>query len=178
MTPTTTAARMTGTAATANRPLPVPPSMPASAPAWPRFAQWARSTLLLDVPASSVRVRVGVVVAIVIGAGTIAASGAIHLHLWSVGYRHVPRIGPLFLAQSVSGFVLAVLIVVSRRMFAVLAGAVFQAASVFGLLLSATVGFLGLHDGLSVPWATESIIVELIGFVVLVGCALTMLLRR
>ncbi|MGH9080047.1 MAG: hypothetical protein ACRDYE_08270, partial [Acidimicrobiales bacterium] len=113
-----------------------------------------------------------------IGAATIGASGAIHLHLWIVGYRHVPRIGPLFLAQAISGFVFAIVIVASRRLFAVLAGAVFQAASVIGLLLSATVGFLGIHDGLGVPWAAASIIVELVGFVVLVGCGLAMVIRR
>jgi hypothetical protein len=153
--------------------------MLSSAPGRPWSVQRARSILLLGVPASSpLRVRLGIVLAMVIGAATVGASGAIHLHLWIVGYRHVHNIGPLFLAQSISGFALALLIVISRRMFAVLAGALFQATSVIGLVLSATVGFLGIHDGLGVPWATESIIVELIGFVLLAGCGFALVIRR
>lgn len=136
------------------------------------------SIALLGVPESPGPVRVGIVLAMVIGAATIGASGAIHLHLWLSGYRNVPRIGPLFLAQSISGFVLAIVIVVLRRMIAVVAGAVFLAASVIGLVLSATVGFLGIHDGLGVPWATNSIIVELVGFVVLGACSLAMVRRH
>ncbi len=143
------------------------------------LAQWARSILLLGVPkSSSERVRIAIVAGMVLGATTVAASGAIHLHLWISGYRHVARIGPLFLAQAISGFVLAVVIVVSRRMFGIVAGALFQIASVIGLVLSATVGFLGLHDGLGVPWATNSIIVELIGFVILTFCGLALVARR
>jgi hypothetical protein len=114
----------------------------------------------------------------VVGAATVGASAAIHLHLWLSGYRHVPRIGPLFLAQSISGCVLAIAIVVFRRMFTAVAGAAFQAASVIGLVLSATIGFLGIHDGLGVPWATDSIILELVGFVVLGGCSLALVIRR
>ncbi len=148
-----------------------PPRTP-PARARPGFTEWTRDVLLLGVPeSSSVPVRVPIVATAVVGAAAVAVSGAIHLHLWTVGYRHVPRIGPLFLAQSLSGFVIALAIVLFRRMFAVLAGAAFQAASVIGLVLSATVGFLGIHDGLGVPWATPSIVIELFGLVVLTVCA-------
>jgi hypothetical protein len=122
--------------------------------------------------------RVAIILAMVVGAATVGASGAIHLHLWFAGYRHVPRIGPLFLAQSISAFVFVPTIVLSRRTFAVLAGAGFQAVSVVGLLLSATVGFLGIHDGLDVPWASTSIVLELIGFVVLATCGCALVARR
>jgi hypothetical protein len=128
----------------------------------------SQDILILGIPKqSSVSFRSLVLLAMVLGAATIGASAAIHLHLWLGGYRHVPRLGPLFLGQVISGFVLAPIIVVFRRMFAVLAGAMFQAASAIGLTLSATVGFVGVHDGFDVPWATPSIIVELIGFLVL-----------
>jgi hypothetical protein len=143
------------------------------------ITKWVRWIALLGVPRRSPRpLRVGIVIAMAIGAGTIATSSAIHLHLWLTGYRHVPRIGPLFLAQSISGFVLAIALVTYRRMVAVLAGMVFQAASAVGLLLSATVGFLGIHDGLDVPWATTSIVVELMGFSILAGCAVAMMLSH
>jgi hypothetical protein len=45
--------------------------------------------------------------AIVAGAGLVAATATIHLHLWLAGYRHVSSVGPLFLAQAISGLLLA-----------------------------------------------------------------------
>jgi len=144
-------------------------------PAHQGIVQRSQGILILGIPkSSSVSFRSLVVLAMVLGAGTIGASAAIHLHLWLSGYRNVPRLGPLFLAQVVSGFALAPIIVLFRRMFAVLAGAVFQAASAIGLTLSATVGFVGIHDGFTAPWATASIIVELTGFVALTASALAL----
>ena len=145
----------------------------------PGFVAWVRSTLFLGIPRSSpVWVQAFIIGTMVLGAATIVATGAIHMHLWNIGYKNIPSIGNLFLAQSISGFVLGPVIIVFRRMFIVLAGAAFMAASVGGLLLSATVGFLGLHDSLSVPWATPSLIVEIIGFVLLVASGLALIARR
>lgn len=140
---------------------------------------WARSTLVLGVPRSSpVWYQAFILATMVVGAAAIVATGAIHLHLWMIGYKHIASIGNLFLAQAISGFVLGPVIILSRRMFMVLAGAAFMAASIGGLLLSATVGFLGLHDALSVPWATPSLIVEIAGFVLLVASGLALVARR
>jgi hypothetical protein len=116
--------------------------------------------------------------AIVAGAALMITTAAIHLHLWLSGYRHVPRLGPLFLAQAVTGFVAAPFVVWGRQALLVLGAAGYMAASAVGLLLSATVGFVGIHDGLGVPWATTSLVVELIGFVVLAGAGVLQLLRR
>jgi hypothetical protein len=110
-------------------------------------------------------------VAIVAGAALVAATAAIHLHLWLAGYRHVPRIGPLFIAQAVTGFLLAPVVAFGRHIVIVVSAALYMAASVGGLLISATVGFLGLHDGLGVPWATTSLEVELAGMVLLGGAS-------
>jgi hypothetical protein len=110
-------------------------------------------------------------VAIVAGASLVAATAAIHLHLWLAGYRHVPRIGPLFLAQAVTGLALAPVLALGRQIAVVLGAAVYMAASAAGLLLSATIGFLGIHDGLGVPWAATSLSVELAGLVLLGGAA-------
>lgn len=112
---------------------------------------------------------------IVAGALLVAATAVIHLHLWLSGYRHVPRLGVLFIAQAVSGLALAVVLALTRRTIAVVVAAAFMAASAGGLLLSATVGFIGIHDGLGVPWAAWSLTIELVGFVLLagVGAALT-----
>ena len=119
-----------------------------------------------------------VTAAILAGAGLMVTTAAIHLHLWLNGYRHVPRLGPLFLAQSVSGFVAAPLVAWGRQTILVLGAAGFMAASAVGLLLSATVGFVGIHDSLAVPWATTSLVVELIGFVLFTAAGLYQLLRR
>jgi hypothetical protein len=131
--------------------------LPPNTPGWLRFVETA---------------------AIVAGAALMVTTAAIHLHLWLAGYRHVPRIGPLFLAQAVTGFVAAPLVVWSRQTLVVLGAAGFMAASAVGLLLSATVGFLGIHDDLSVPWATPSLAVELAGFLLMGGAGLFQLVRR
>jgi hypothetical protein len=111
------------------------------------------------------------------GAALVVTTAAIHMHLWLAGYRHVPRLGPLFLAQSVCGFALGPAIV-SRHRLMLAAGALYMAASAGGLVLSATVGFVGIHDGLGVPWATTSLGVELVGLVLLVGAAAVPAVRR
>ena len=118
-----------------------------------------------------------VVAGTVIGAAMIAASAVIHLHLWMIGYKHIHLIGPAFLFQAISGLTLAAMLLIVRRLIVVAAAAAFCAGSVVALLLSATVGFLGLHDGLTVPWAGWSLGTELTGFVVLAGCAGLMLRR-
>lgn len=104
---------------------------------------------------------------IIVGAGLVASTAAIHLHLWLAGYRHVPRLGPLFLAQAIAGFVLGPLLAWGRQLALVLGAAGYMAASALGLILSATVGFVGIHDGLGVPWASPSLAVELAGFLIL-----------
>jgi hypothetical protein len=50
-------------------------------------------------PSGSAARRVGITLGLVIGSALLAASGAIHLQLWSMGYRTIPTIGPLFLIQ-------------------------------------------------------------------------------
>lgn len=114
----------------------------------------------------------------VVGAALVAATAAIHLHLWFSGYRHVPRLGPLFMAQAVSGLVLASVLALTRHTIAVVVAAAYMAASAGGLLLSATVGFVGVHDGLGVPWAGWSLTVELVGFAMLGGAGATLMSRR
>lgn len=101
------------------------------------------------------------------GAGLIITTAAIHLHLYLVGYRHVPTLGVLFMIQAVAGFALGAALLAGRHLVTAAAGAGYMAASAAGLILSATVGFVGVHDSLGVPWATTSLVVELIGLVLL-----------
>ena len=134
---------------------------------------------LRPVPSAAPRgVRVATTAGIVFGAAMVATSAAIHLHLWRIGYRNIHEIGPAFLFQWASGFLLAAVLLVWRRLAVVAAGFAFCAGSVVALVLSATVGFLGLHDGLDVPWARWSLASESAGALVLALCAGVMLLRR
>jgi hypothetical protein len=59
----------------------------------------------------------------------------------------------------------------------VVLGALYCAASAGALVLSATVGFLGVHDDFSTPYAGLAFTTEVVGFVVLVGAGLAMLRR-
>ena len=113
-----------------------------------------------------------VAVLCLIGAILLVLSALIHLHLWSTGYRHIPTIGPLFLLQGVVALGLALLVVAARRAWAALAGAVFAASTIGGLLLSVEVGLFGFKDSLSAPYATSSLLVESVAVVVLATAAL------
>ena len=155
---TTTVDRTTATAATSRRGL---------------------GALLRGVPRdASPAVRAAILLGLLVGAAMVVLSAAIHLHLWRIGYRNIHLIGPSFLLQAVSGFVLALALLAWRRLLTVVLAAGFMAVSVVALLLSATVGFLGLHDGLDVPWANWSLASELGGLVVLLACGAAMLRDR
>jgi len=118
------------------------------------------------------------VAALVVGAGLVAASALIHLHLWAQGYKHIHLIGPLFLLQGVVGIALAIMILLLRTWVVAITGALYLAGTALGLLTSATIGVFGFHDGLDVPWAAPSLVVELVGFVVLVAAGASLMARR
>ena len=105
--------------------------------------------------------------ALAAGGALIVTTAAIHLHLWLSGYRFVPTLGDLFMAQAVTGFALGLALVVDRRPALAVAGAGYMAASAIGLILSDTVGFVGIHDTFSAPWATPALVVELAGLVLM-----------
>src|ERR1700690_1606754 len=104
-------------------------------------------------PSGSAARRAGLTIGIVIGSALLAASSAIHLELWSMGYRSIPTIGPLFLVQVIAGALLAVLLLLSRRLLMVAAAAGFMIATIGGLLLSVYVGLFGFMDSLAAPYA-------------------------
>lgn len=107
-------------------------------------------------------------VALVAGAGLVATSGGIHLHLWMASfYRYLSVIGPLFLFQSVLAFVVAVVLLLSRRFLAVVAAAGLLLATIGGYLISVYVGLFGFKDTLSAQLGTTSLLVEAVGVVVL-----------
>jgi hypothetical protein len=109
------------------------------------------------------------------GAVLLVWSAVIHLQLWSDGYRSISVIGPLFLIQGVSGIVLAIILVLFRRLVLMAAGAVLLASTAVGLLLSAHIGLFGYQESLAVPYAETSLDVEFTGAAVLVVAALVVL---
>lgn len=104
----------------------------------------------------------------VAGGLLLVGSAGIHAHLWlSVGYRHIPAIGPLFLLQSVTGSVLGVLAVVVHRAWSAVLGTGFGLATIAGLAVSVEHGLFGFRDSWSAPFAVESLVVEAVAAVVL-----------
>ena len=106
------------------------------------------------------------------GAALMIWSGVIHLELWGDGYKDIPTIGPLFLAQGAGSIVLALVVVAFRRLALLAAGAVALIATAVGLLLTVYVGLFNYKESLSVPYAMLSLYVEFAGAgVLLVGAA-------
>jgi hypothetical protein len=97
-----------------------------------------------------------------------------------MGYRTIPTIGPLFLLQGISGFLLALVLLLWRRLFVVVAGAGFMVATIGGLLISVYFGLFGFMDTFAAPYAGLSVVLESAGAVVLavVGTALVFEHRR
>jgi predicted lipoprotein with Yx(FWY)xxD motif len=80
------------------------------------------------------------------GAALLIASGAIHLDLYLTGYNSIPTIGPLFLLQIISAFLLAVTIPLTGLRLAYAAGALFALGVLGGYLLSLKVGLFGFTE--------------------------------
>jgi len=87
------------------------------------------------------------------GAGLVALSALIHLHLWMTGYKQIHIIGPLILLQVIAGFGAALAIAVTRHFLIAVARAVFVAGTIAGLLISIEVGLFGFKDSFSASYA-------------------------
>jgi hypothetical protein len=97
--------------------------------------------------------------------------GAIHLHLWTGGYRMIPTDGPLFLADAIAGFVLAAIVLVWPSPLAGILGAGFMISTLAGLILSIEIGLFGFNEALGASFVVQSIVLESIGAVALLGWA-------
>lgn len=97
--------------------------------------------------------------------------GAVHLHLWLEGYRQIPTDGPLFLLDAVSGLALAALLLVWAVPLAGLAAVGYTAGTLGALLISLTVGLFGFHESISASFVTQSLAIETITVLALIGWA-------
>lgn len=114
-----------------------------------------------------------------IGAAMVATSAIIHLYLWGKedGYRDVPTVGPMFLAQGVVGCVLAAAAIIKRHFIVALAGAVFMAGSIAALYKSIHGGLFDFDETSDAPYVQLSFVVEFIGLAAFAG-ALVLLVSR
>jgi hypothetical protein len=78
-------------------------------------------------------------------AALLLTSGLIHLHLWDIAYRHVKTLDVLFLVQAGLCLLAAVILLVTRHLFAVLGAAALMAGTIAGFLLARTSGIFGFH---------------------------------
>jgi hypothetical protein len=120
------------------------------------------------------------IVLLVIGAAMVALSAIIHLYLWGKadGYRNVPTVGPMFLAQGIAGCLLAVAVavVIEQRFIVAFAGAVYMAASIAALFKSIHGGLFDFNETFDAPYVKLSLVVEIIGLAAFVA-AMVLLVR-
>lgn len=82
----------------------------------------------------------------ILAAVLLLVGGAVHLELWRGGYRAIPYIGPLFLANVVASLALAVALVVRAGRPVLLAAGGLAVTSLAALVMSRTVGVLGFME--------------------------------
>jgi hypothetical protein len=118
--------------------------------------------------------HVAVTVLIAGGAACTVYSGYIHLYLWGrqpFPYRDIPTIGWLFLLQGIAAIIVGLLIVITRRVGALLIGAGFLIVSVAALVIDVEVGMFGFKDSWAVPYAKSTLYEEIAGAVLLLVAA-------
>ena len=101
-----------------------------------------------------------------VGAGLLAATGAIHLDLYLTGYRTIPTIGWLFLLQVIAAFGLAGADRGDRQLAASAAGAGFALSTLGGYVLSVWVGLFGFKEVRTTAGSVAGVI-EVAAFAVL-----------
>jgi hypothetical protein len=115
------------------------------------------------------RVEIPLLFLRLVSVGLLSALGWVHLHLWQVGYRHIPTIGPLFLVAAVGTVIVAVVMLVWPSRFVGLLGLGTVMGILTGLIVSINVGLFGFTESSSAPFAVESIVLELAAAVTLAG---------
>ncbi|HEY2656401.1 MAG TPA: hypothetical protein VGI55_11470 [Solirubrobacteraceae bacterium] len=112
-----------------------------------------------------------------VGAILVAAIGGIHLYLWFDYFHRVHVIGVLFLANAGAGALIALWLLTSDGVIALVAGAGFAATTLAGFLISTQWGLFGFHERFSGTWQSTAGLVELVTIILLGTLAAQSLLR-
>jgi hypothetical protein len=114
------------------------------------------------------------------GAGMLGATAGIHADLYQgYGYKHIDRIGPLFLLLIIGASILCLAVLVAPQSLlglVALAGALTELATAVSLLIlthHTLPGLKGFTEGSSAPHYSSSLIVEFIGVALLGALAVT-----
>jgi hypothetical protein len=113
-----------------------------------------------------------------VDAGLLVTSGAIHLDLWNIAYRHVHVLGPLFLIQVIAAFVIAAAILGTRHVLAVAAGLALVLGTILGFILVLTVGLFGFKLSFISGEAWTVLVVEAVAVITLAATGRLLLARR
>jgi hypothetical protein len=116
-------------------------------------------------------VRLAATAGFISGGLLVLWSAYIHFHLWdeSDGYRHISIIGPLFLLQSMGGFVLALVILAARRVWTAICGIGYALSTLVGFLLAVELanGLFNFKETWAAPFAGQALAIEIAIVVVL-----------
>jgi hypothetical protein len=113
--------------------------------------------------------QVGALVLRLAGVGLVVAMGAIHLHLWSQGYRELPKIGVLFLADAVAAFVVAFVLLIWPTRLVGIVNAGLAASTLGGLVISINVSLFNFKESSSGSYVVSSLVLEAVATVVLLA---------
>jgi hypothetical protein len=97
----------------------------------------------------------------------VGCSAAIHLHLWLHGYRPLPTVGPLFMAQVIAGLAISAALLFVRNVAVLLLAFGFVVSILGGFLISIEVGLFGFKDAWSAPFAQMAFCIEVAALLVL-----------
>jgi hypothetical protein len=114
----------------------------------------------------------------VLGAILVAAVGGIHLYLWFDYFHRVHIIGTLFLANAAAGVLIALWLLASDGVLALLAGAGYAATTLCAFLVSTQWGLFGYHERFSGTWQSTAGLVELVTVLLLGALAAESQLRH
>jgi hypothetical protein len=98
-------------------------------------------------------------------------SGAIHLHLYTVGYSGLPTIGPLFLLQGIGSIAAALVALALRWVGTALLGAAAMLATLAGFLVSVNYGIFGFQDTFRGTNQVAALVVEIAAAVLFLAAA-------
>jgi uncharacterized protein (DUF486 family) len=108
------------------------------------------------------------------GAGLLGATAGIHAYLYDNGYKSIPKIGPMFLLLVIGASVLCLAVLAVPERFLALvasAGALLQASAVIGLVIFTNYTIFSFRESTQAQYYWDSVIVEVVGFVILAGLA-------